>query len=64
MKCGQILTHQSPLQLPQSLHRLRIVTWDLPHIIVLQSQHGFQHETHLRTCAHTDCLCPHLSRNI
>ena len=44
-----IVTHQSPLQLPQFLHRLRIVAWDLPHVIVLQSQHGLQHETHLKS---------------
>jgi len=46
------ITHHSPLQLPQLLHRLRIVAGDLPHVIVLQSHHGFQHETHLGARAH------------
>ncbi len=52
MKYVAKITHQSPLQLPQSLHRLRIVAWDLPHVIVLQSHHSFQHESHLRTRVH------------
>lgn len=29
------ITHQAPLQLPQSLHRLGVVAWNLPHVIVL-----------------------------
>lgn len=45
-------THQTPLQLPQSLHRLGIIAWDLPHVIVFQCHHCFQHETHLRTGFH------------
>lgn len=52
---GKIIldTHQSSLQLPQSLHRLRIIAWDLSHVIVFQSQHGLQHKTHLKPDAKT-----------
>lgn len=42
------ITYQSPLQLPQTLHKLWVVAWNLPHVIVLESQHSLQHETHLR----------------
>lgn len=55
-------THQTPLQLPQSLHRFGVVAWNLPHVVVLQSQHGFQHETHLRTGEHQ--LITHLATSI
>lgn len=53
------ITYQSPLQLPQSFHRLQIVAGNLPHVVVLQSHHGLQHETHLRTsfneCQENQC---------
>lgn len=40
--------HQASLQLPQPLHGLRVVAWNLPHVVVLQGQQRLQHEADLR----------------
>ena len=40
--------HQASLQLPQPLHGLGVVAWDLPHVVVLQGQQRLQHEADLR----------------
>lgn len=41
--------YQSSLQLPQPLHRLGVIAWNLTHVVILQRQHGLQHKPDLQT---------------